>query len=299
MNVLLISSLLRADGSIIVNKQLAKEIGINEAIIYSELLSKYMYFYNKNQLTEDGYFFNTVENLERDTTLSKYQQQQAIKKLKDLNLITTKLKGVPSTRHFKILDNNVLESLLLQQKSKNYPTRSQKTSQLEVKKLATNNTKDNNTNNNNNKDFVDNGVICLADIEKEQAIKEEKTDKIILTKEYRELIKDKYNEIDGLRKCKFIDVGTTRFKAIQARLKETDIETLLEVLETVKASDFLTGKTKNSTWKIPNIEWIFNKNKFNNILEGMYSNEQQYKTNDGKNETNKTSSEPTKFGTTI
>ena len=298
MNVLLISSLLRSDGSIIVNKQLAKEIGINEAIVYSELLSKYMYFYNKNQLTEDGYFFNTVENLEIDTTLSKYQQQKAIKKLKDLKLIDTKLKGMPSTRYFKILDNDVLESLLLQQKSKNYPTRSKETSQQEVKKLATNNT--NNNTNNNNKDIVvvEQEVICLADIEK-QEVKKQKTENIILTKEYRELIKDKYNEIDGLRKCKFIDVGTTRFKAIQARLKETDIETVLEVLETVKASDFLTGKTKNSTWKIPNIEWIFNKNKFNNILEGMYSNEQQYKTNDGKNETNKTSSEPTKFGTTI
>ena len=71
--------LLRSDGSIVINKTLAKNIGLNEAIIYSELLSRYCYFSNRNELTADGYFFNTVKDLEDGTTLNEYSQRKAIR----------------------------------------------------------------------------------------------------------------------------------------------------------------------------------------------------------------------------
>lgn len=92
---------LRSDGSIVVNKKLIHAIGLAEAVLYSELVSKHFYFKNRGQL-EDEYFFNTADNLQLDTGLTPKQQRSAIDKLESLNLIKTKLKGVPAKKYFKI-----------------------------------------------------------------------------------------------------------------------------------------------------------------------------------------------------
>ena len=134
-----ILNLLRADGSIVVNKALARNIGLHEAILYSELISKFFYFQERQQLTEDGYFFNTVENLEHDTCLSKYQQAKAIDKLTSLGLIQCSVRGLPARRYFKVVED---EQLILSFLSEKYLTSSsEETRQLEVKKLDSNNTK--------------------------------------------------------------------------------------------------------------------------------------------------------------
>ncbi|WP_097028067.1 DnaA N-terminal domain-containing protein [Clostridium peptidivorans] len=94
--------LLRSDGSITINKALCFAVGINETIIYSELLSRFNYFKNENKLTEDGYFYNTVDDLCLGTGLGEKVQRNAINNLVKLGLIETALKGVPARRHFKI-----------------------------------------------------------------------------------------------------------------------------------------------------------------------------------------------------
>lgn len=100
-----IFNLLQADGSIIINKNLARNIGVDQAIVYSELISKYIYFDEKNMLTEDGFFFVTVEDLQHSTTLSKYQQSKAIKKLEELGLIKYQNRGIPPRRYFKLVSD--------------------------------------------------------------------------------------------------------------------------------------------------------------------------------------------------
>lgn len=145
----IIIDLLRADGSIVINKKLAKAIGIDAAIIYSELVSRQAFFESRGQLTEDGYFFNTIEDLEDGTMLSKYQQSKAIKKLEQLELIKTDRRDIPPKRYFKIINNNKIVQVLQQsQKAKNLTFKSQKTKQSKVNKVDTNNTNKNNTNNN-------------------------------------------------------------------------------------------------------------------------------------------------------
>ena len=47
-------------------------------------MAKTRYFIS-NGMT-DGWFFNTEANIEKDTTLTPYQQRKAIKKLKELNI---------------------------------------------------------------------------------------------------------------------------------------------------------------------------------------------------------------------
>ena len=108
-----IYELLRADGSIVINKNLARTIGITEAIIYSELLSRYFYFEERGRIGADGYFYNTIGDLESGTTLTRRQQDPAIKRLVKLGLIQTKQAGIPAKRHFRITDNiDTLERLL-------------------------------------------------------------------------------------------------------------------------------------------------------------------------------------------
>lgn len=145
-----ILNLLRSDGSIIINKELARKIGIDATIVYSELISKYLYFYNKGTLI-DGYFYCTIENLEKDTTLTKYQQSQSIKILKQLNLIDVQYKGLPKIRYFKIIENEkMIFDLLSKDKIVDTGKNNGKTSDKKIKDSNTQNDKIIQKNNDNN-----------------------------------------------------------------------------------------------------------------------------------------------------
>ena len=146
----IILDLLRSDGSIILNKKMIKVLGLEATALYSELLSRYKYFSDRGQLTDDGFFYNTVEDIEEVTALSDYQQRKIISKLVKLGLLETKVMGIPAKRYFKIIQNEhkLYEMLSLNSSSqKTSELSSQKTSELVVKKLEGNNTNINNTNN--------------------------------------------------------------------------------------------------------------------------------------------------------
>ncbi len=108
-------SLIRAEGSIVINKNLSHAIGLNETIIYSELLSRYNYFYIREELDNEGFFFNTVNDLQLATCIGEKTQKKAITTLKKLGLIEYKIKGIPPKRYFKIVNNIQLISNLLEQ----------------------------------------------------------------------------------------------------------------------------------------------------------------------------------------
>ena len=100
-----IYDLIRADGSIVINKNLIFSLGMNEAIIYTELIAKQIYFDTRENFTKDGYFYNTVDNLLLDTGIGEKAQYSAIKNLQDFELIEYKIKGMPPKRHFRVVDN--------------------------------------------------------------------------------------------------------------------------------------------------------------------------------------------------
>lgn len=127
MNVL---SLLANDNYIIVNKELIKTIGLEESIAIGDLASMFIYLQKQNELTEDGFFFYTVEAMEENTSLSDYQQRKALKNLKNLELIDIDLRELPAKRFIKLNVEN-LENL--------FRTSSQKIKELALKKLKTNN----------------------------------------------------------------------------------------------------------------------------------------------------------------
>lgn len=97
-----LSELLGSGGYIVVNKALAKTVGLYEAIVYAELLAKDKYFAGKNMLEDDGFFFNTADDMTKDTTLSEKQIRSAVSSLEKLELIETDVRNVPARKYYKI-----------------------------------------------------------------------------------------------------------------------------------------------------------------------------------------------------
>lgn len=118
-----INELLTGKGFIMVNKDLAKLVGLVPATIYGELLSTHTYWKERGQLTIiDGkdWFFCTIEDLEDKTTIKKDVQSTAINKLIREGLIVTKRHGLPAKRYFHITDkyNSILFDDYISEKTK-------------------------------------------------------------------------------------------------------------------------------------------------------------------------------------
>jgi hypothetical protein len=101
--------LLSSTAFIVLNKELARRVGLKEAVLLADLISKEEYFI-ANGMT-DGWFFNTEANIEKDTTLTAYQQRKCLKELKKHQLIEVKRKGIPAKQYFKINEQLVIKFL--------------------------------------------------------------------------------------------------------------------------------------------------------------------------------------------
>ena len=145
--------LLASDGFLSVNKHIARIVGLDAAVLLAELASAHNYFESREQLTADGMFFETVEHIQENTTLTQYQQAKAVKILSDAGILETKKVGIPAKRYFFINEEAVL-NILDYKKSKNLITGDEKTSSLDDKKLDCNNNKENNKQNNKVSRFV-------------------------------------------------------------------------------------------------------------------------------------------------
>jgi len=99
--------LLSSTAFLVLNKELARQVGLKEAVLLADLISKEEYFI-ANGMT-DGWFFNTEANIEKDTTLTAYQQRKCLKELKKHQLIEVKRKGIPAKQHFKINEQLVIK----------------------------------------------------------------------------------------------------------------------------------------------------------------------------------------------
>ncbi len=79
------------------NPLLAKLTGSVKAGL---LLSQLLYWWGKGQDPESIY--KTIKEIKDETALSRSEQDGAIKKIKELDLMEVELKGIPPTRHFKL-----------------------------------------------------------------------------------------------------------------------------------------------------------------------------------------------------
>ena len=157
----ILMSILSNDGYIILNKYVMKALGLHEAILLGELCSEYIYWYKEEKL-QDGFFYSTRENIERETTLSPFQQRQALKKLTEMGLVEILEKDMPKKTYYKVDEEKVYKFLLEtdlnltevkkfnDKTSNNLTSSDEKIKHKEVEKLDINNNNKNNNNKNNN-----------------------------------------------------------------------------------------------------------------------------------------------------
>ena len=144
-------SMISSNNYIVVNKQIAKAFGLEEAVILGELASEMEYWQQRGEL-KDGYFYSTIENVKDNTTLSDKRQRSALTALKKAGIIDVKLAGMPAKRYIRINEHQ-LAPILLNNSGQNGTTSSAKTDEQETPKQHTNNNNLNNNKNNNNKEI--------------------------------------------------------------------------------------------------------------------------------------------------
>lgn len=89
-----------------VYKKLIKSIGLIDAIILSFLYNYAIFFYSKESLDSDGYFYKSMGSIEVELNISSHIIRNSLKKLKSLGLISYTRKDIPPKLYFYV---NVLK----------------------------------------------------------------------------------------------------------------------------------------------------------------------------------------------
>jgi len=101
----------------ILNKALTLALGLDASYLLSDLTSRHEYWERVGELTKDGYFFCTKDQIEKDTSLSPYKQTEAVKVLVEAGLLQTKRMGNPAKLYYQLNFKNI-NSLLYKFHSK-------------------------------------------------------------------------------------------------------------------------------------------------------------------------------------
>lgn len=86
---------------IVVNRDLIRNVGLNEAVMLGELSSEYRLAKDRGKL-DDGWFKSTVKYVERQTGLGEKPQRNAIETVEGLGLLEVDWKGMPRSRHVRM-----------------------------------------------------------------------------------------------------------------------------------------------------------------------------------------------------
>lgn len=252
--------LIANDNFIVVNKSLIHLFGLEETLILGELVSEYEYWRSRGEL-EGGWFYSTVENIEKNTSLSKHKQKKALENLQQAGVICYQRKGMPAKRYIKI-NEDVLEEILLGKKVKNLTSSSQKVANKkskfltsrsekirhqEVKEFDRNNNKENNNKNNKKerkkerKNFsqqVESNKKENLDFEKNQvsdsAINEKKISDSKKSKTFDQLIEE-YTSNEELRKELKEHLKTRKLK--KGALTDRGVKLSLQKLDNLASND--------------------------------------------------------------
>lgn len=155
--------MIASNNYIVVNKQLARAFGLEEAVMLGELASEMEYWQQRGEL-KDGYFYSTIENVKDSTTLSDKRQRSALNALKDAGIVDVKLAGLPAKRYIRINEKQ-LAQILLNSDCGNGAASFAEMAELETPKQQTNNNNLNNNKKSNNKDIY----IAVVDYLNEKA----------------------------------------------------------------------------------------------------------------------------------
>jgi hypothetical protein len=110
-----ILKLIASSSFLTVNKEIARKLSLESAVLFADLASAQIYW-NDKEGAEDTWFFRTREVIEQETTLKKRKQLNAYNNLKKNNLIKEKIAGCPAKKYYLIDEEctNNLHTLLCQ-----------------------------------------------------------------------------------------------------------------------------------------------------------------------------------------
>lgn len=115
-------------------------------------------------------------------------------------------------------------------------------------------------------------VDIEVDIEEEEDKNINTISKDIVSSTKVQPIIDKWNEL-GLQKIISINIGTNRYKMLNARINQYGEDVILQAIEEIKVSSFLKGQN-NKNWLIT-FDWFIKPNNFIKVLEGNYRDKNQ------------------------
>jgi hypothetical protein len=128
-----ILKLLSSDSYIAYNKQLAKEVGVDEAIVFGELCSIC------NIHGEEFYF--EQHRIIDETCLTEYRIRNALKNLQDFGLVSVTKKGLPAKNHYSLNEKVLVEIISRSTSGIKFDT----TGDLKIDTTITNTTNNTNT----------------------------------------------------------------------------------------------------------------------------------------------------------
>ena len=140
-----ILDLMASDNFIMYNKALAKQIGVENAILFGAMCG-----YQRGFKGEE--FFREQEKIIEDTCLTEYAVRKAVKDLRELGLLFVEKKGMPAKYYFRI-NTKKLAEMLTTSACENDTTSGADFVTTSASENDTTNNKNNNIKiNNNNKD---------------------------------------------------------------------------------------------------------------------------------------------------
>lgn len=102
-----IKHLLMSSNYFVLNKKLVKILGIETAFFLTSLAEA-----DEMLADEDGWFYQTVPQIEEMTGLSEHKQKKCIDKLISLKILSQENKGMPMKRYFRLDYTQVLNILI-------------------------------------------------------------------------------------------------------------------------------------------------------------------------------------------
>lgn len=208
-----IISLIASNNYIVVNKDVLQKLGVYPSIMLGELASEYNYFSKTGELV-DGMFYSTIENIQSNTTLSRHQQNEAISKLKELEILEVVVKGIPAKRYFKLNENKLIEMFANGKDVANKNAKKLHTGMSEIDKQASKKLTGNNNNNSNKKNS--------NNINKERKKEKKQTnyDSIINESIQDESVKQEIYEFIKMRKLMKKPLTDRALKLLISKLKK-------------------------------------------------------------------------------
>ena len=212
------------------SKPIAKEYGINAAILLGVLCSW--------QREYGGEFWKTQTALFEDTCLSPHEIRKAAKVLVDCGILTVTRKENPAKNFYFIRENLLLKILT---------SSCEKNAYQEVEDF----------NDYNNKETIKKETRSNKQVIGENTKRNSRSQELV----------DLFNSI-CISLPQVTVLSTRRERTINTMLKEFTAEQFITVFKKAEASKFLTGRN-GKAWRA-NFDWLINASNFVKVLDGNY-----------------------------